>query len=476
MRPVFHAAAAGVLTAVLLPSVARTQTASAPARTAIVDVTVIDVTTGRRQPHVTVVVEGTRIARIDATAKSVPPGATVVDGAGRYLIPGLWDFHVHSAYPGLMEMFAPMYIANGITGIREMFGMTPVIKSAMAREAKGELLAPRVVGSGHIVDGPNPIWPGSVRVTSAEDGRRAVDSLAAQGSDFIKIYSLLSRDAFLGIAREAKARGIRFAGHVPEAVSVAEASDAGMASMEHLNGFPLACSSKGDSLRAERAAMSVSLAGLREVGAKQGATVAATYDAAVCRALFAKLVKNQSWQVPTLVVNRNMANLDDTTFALDPRLVFLPKGFSAQWNPKTDFRLKDRTPAAWAAARRNYDFQRRLVKPMADAGVPMLAGTDVMNPYVFPGFSLHDELGLLVEAGLTPLQALQAATINPARWLNATDSLGTVSKGKVADLVLLDADPLADIGNTRTIRGVWTNGRYLDRAALDALLAKARQK
>jgi hypothetical protein len=182
-----------------------------------------------------------------------------------------------------------------------------------------------------------------------------------------------------------------------------------------------------------------------------------------------------SWQVPTLTVNRNMAYLDDPSLGNDPRLKYIPKFLSSGWDPKTDFRLMDRTPVQWEGAKKAYELQLRMTSEMYKAGVPMLAGTDVLNPYCLPGFSLHDELDYLVKAGVTPLDAIRMATLNPARFLGATDSLGTIAANKIADLVLLDADPLTDIRNTTRIHAVVANGRLYDKAAIDGLLTAAEK-
>lgn len=440
------------------------------------DVTVIDVESGQRRPGLSVVVTGNRITRVGSlTPGDLPSNARTIDGRGKFLIPGLWDFHVHSAYPGLVNMMSPLYIANGITGAREMFGSTAAVNAWRGAIASGSLPGPRVYAAGHILDGPKPIWPGSASAATPADGRRLVDSLKAAGADFIKVYSLLPRDVFLAIAEQAKAKSISFAGHVPEAVDYREASNAGQRTMEHLTGMPIACSSREAEFRAARGAALGDMQTWRRVATEQGVPIRESYDAKKCAELFALLKKNMSWQVPTLTVNRNMAYLDDSTMASDPRLKYIPKFLSSGWNPKTDFRLKDRTAAQWQSAKKTYDLQVRMVGEMYKAGVPMLAGTDVLNPYCLPGFSLHDELAYLVGAGLTPLDAIRSATINPARLLGAEDTLGTVAQNKVADLLLLDGDPLVDIRNTTRINAVVANGRLYDRTALDALLSAAEK-
>ncbi|MGH7714210.1 MAG: amidohydrolase family protein, partial [Gemmatimonadaceae bacterium] len=360
------------------------------------NVTVIDVETGQRRPSLNVVVTGNRVTRVASVAPNeVPPRARTIDGSGKFLIPGLWDMHVHTAYPGLFNMMSPLYIANGVTGVREMFGTIAAVQAWRAAVASGSLAGPRVVAAGHILDGPTPIWPGSASAKTPDDGRRLVDSLNAAGADFIKVYSLLPRDVYLAIADQARQKRISFAGHVPEAVDFREASNAGQKSIEHLTGMPIACSSREAELRAVRAAALGDQQTWRRVASEQGVLIRESYDAKKCAELFALLKKNMSWQVPTLTVNHNMAYLDDASMATDPRLKYFPKFLSSGWNPKTDFRLKDRTAAQWQSAKKSYDLQVRMTAEMYKAGVPMLAGTDVLNPYCLPGFSLHDELAYL---------------------------------------------------------------------------------
>jgi hypothetical protein len=440
--------------------------------------TIIDVQTGARVNGSRVVIRQRKITAVGpASRTAIPAGARRIDARGQFLIPGLWDMHVHSAYMGLGTIMLPLYVANGVTGVREMFGQLFAMRAYRTQIDTGSLIGPRIVGSGHILDGPKPIWPNSVTAANAAEGRRAVDSLKAAGADFIKVYSVLPREAYFAIATRAKEVGIPFAGHIPGGVTAFEASSAGQHSVEHLTNITLTCSRDEttirrlrDSVRAdvdfEAGRALVRVLGTREID---------SFDAARCDSLYRQFVRNNTWQVPTMTVLRNMAGLD-TIQPTDPRLAFIPKFLVQGWDPTQDFRLKERTAAGWASAKRFYATQRTVVGAMARAGVPLLAGTDVLNPYVLPGFSLHDELQLLVSAGLSPLAALQAATISPARFLAATDSMGTVGVGKVADLVLLDADPLLDISNTTKIRSVIARGRYYDRRGLDAILAEAKAR
>jgi len=437
-------------------------------------VTIIDVTNGTSEPEMTVVVDAGRISSIGKTGKTaVPEGAEAVDGSGKFLIPGLWDMHVHLAGPS----YLPLFLANGVTGIREMHAFFPASVFKMRQDIQeGKLLGPRIVAAGALIDGPKPFWPGSEVASNEEEGRKAVQSLKKRGADFIKVYTKLPRPAYLAIADEAKKQGLPFVGHVPESVSAAEASDLGQKSMEHLYGIVLACSSDEDKLRREELESMAKLdnAAIRPLMGRIWMKALDTYNEEKAQALFAKFAKNGTWQDPTLTVLRSLASLEDAQFTSDPRLKYMPAFLRSSW-PKAD---PTKPPSeASASLKRNYQNASRLVIAMHKAGVRFLAGTDVTNPYCFPGFSLHDELALLVsEAKFTPLEALQCATCNAAIFLDREKDLGTVQKGKIADLVLLDANPLEDIHNTQKIAAVFAAGRYLPKAELQKMLKEAETR
>jgi imidazolonepropionase-like amidohydrolase len=435
-------------------------------------VTVIDATGAPAQSDMTVVVREGRIAEVgNSAAVRAPEGAQVIDAMGKFMIPGLWDMHVHWFH---RDHF-PLFVANGVTGIRMMWGM-PQHHQWRKEIEQGTLVGPRMEIASAIVDGPKPIWPGSLAVGTDAEGRQAVSRSKQEGADFIKVYSRLPREAYFAIADEAKKLGLPFAGHVPASVTVAEASDAGQKSIEHLTNLLEACSSREEDLRKMGAEAWQNLpegqsfpsrASLRALTG----LMLETFSPDKANALFARLARNHTWQCPTLTVLRNIANLDDPKMHEDPRLKYMPPGLADGWNPKNDFRFKDRAAEDYELGRAVYKKNTELIAPMRRAGVEFLAGTDVLNPYCFPGFSLHDELGLLVQAGLTPMEALQAATLNPARFLGKEKEIGTVEKGKIADLLLLEADPLADIGNTRKIDAVVFGGRMIPKADLQKMLA-----
>ncbi|MCC6929842.1 MAG: amidohydrolase family protein [Gemmatimonadaceae bacterium] len=474
----------GVALALALASASTISWAQQPARAAtavaIRHATVIDVASGRLTSGQTIVIEGARIRAVTPDARAnVPSGARVVDASGRFVIPGLWDMHVHAVGPMIDRLFLPPLAAMGVTGVRDMWGRFAWYDSARAQGARGELVTPRLVGPGHILDGAPAIWPGSTGVKDAAEARRMVDSLAAGGAAFIKVYSRLSPDEFRAAAAQATARGLPFAGHVPSLVSVGEASDRGMKSIEHLQMIVNACSRDEEAMRADYAAAQASPKGWDSAGVVarvQSRRIVDTFDEARCRALAERLRKNGTWMVPTMTVLRSIAYLDDSTLAADPRMAYVPRFFTAGWNPKNDFRFRMMTAQDWAVRKEVFAEQQKIVTLLHKAGVQFLAGTDLSNPYIFPGFSLHEELRNLVAAGFTPREALQAATLNPARYLNATDSLGTVQAGKLADLVVLDANPLENIANTERIHAVVLNGLLVDSAQRTKLLddAKAR--
>ena len=422
--------------------------------------TIIDVTGATPRRDATVVITGDHISAIGDSANiSLPAGAQVVDATGKFLIPGLWDMHVHWYSRDTFTLF----IANGVTSVRQMFGNSDLLRWR-DQIAKGSLLGPRMAVASPIIDGPEPIWPNSIAVRNEEEGRKAVRRVKEWGADFVKVYALLPRDAYFGIADEAKQQGITFVGHVPNAVSPLEASDAGQKSIEHLTGMLIASSDKETELREK-----LVKANSPEARGRVQATALETYDEKKAADLVARFVKNQTWQCPTLTVLRSNAYLGDENFRRDGRLKYMPRLVQQRWS----YRIANRSGGDNAGAIKVLQRQFEIVGAMQKAGVPILAGTDTGNPFCFPGFSLHDELALLVIAGLTPIEALRSATLNPAKFFGLDQTLGTIGQGKIADLVLLDADPLLDIRNTQRVNAVVSNGRLFDRKALDKMLGEA---
>ena len=444
-----------------------TSTQATPAQIYITHVTLIDTKTGKEATDQTVVISDGKIADVTTKNLAAPTSARIVDGRGKYLIPGLWDMHVHGTrFDGTL----PLYIANGVTGVREMFGPPDANKFRAELSAK-HLVAPHIYLASPIVDGKPPIVPNSIEVATADEARRAVDEQKQRGADFIKVYSLLSRDAYFAIIDEARRQNIPVDGHVPNSVSVWEATAAKQRTIEHLFGVELGCSSR----EKEKDLRPKFLTANPFKNEWDALLLEAwqSYSDERCKSLFAELKKNGTWPVPTLAVRHSFGLLNDPQFTSDNRVRYFSGEFRDWVTGKLDARMKESSAADFQVIRKTFSAESRVTGELFRAGVPMLAGTDVGNPFCFPGFSLHDELALLVESGVTPLGALQMATRNPALFMGATDKYGSVTPGKIADLVLLDADPLKDIHNTTKISAVFLSGKEFNRAALDQLLKDA---
>lgn len=450
---------------ILLPLLAALaiQAAPLPSFVTIKNVNVVDVESGTVQKGMNVVIRGTAIVSVGPKL-----GPNVIDGTGKYLIPGLWDMHVH-----LWEKrpMLGMYVANGVLGVRDMGSSLSTTKAWRTEVETGAVIGPRIYTAGSPVDGPgggNAKMPVQ-QVLSAEEARRAVDALNNQGTDFVKVLSTLSRDAYVSLAQRARVTRTPFAGHLPEAVTVTQAIDARQKSLEHLFGIALACSSEEPTLREARSLAidnhdNAELARIRE-------RTYETFSKARATELFGRMARFDVWQTPTLTLRRRLALMGLEELVGDPHAKQIPAEVLATWeDPRND--LKKASPEQMERFRRDYEFHRELVLLMQRSGVGLLAGTDTGDPYVLPGYALHDELRLLVEAGLSPAQALRTATINPARYFGAEGLSGSIARGRRADLLMVDANPLDDIRNANRISAVIVRGRLLNRKQLDQL-AKA---
>lgn len=459
------------------------------------NVTVIDVKREKKQRNMTIVVRGDRIAEVGQSSRvSVPENARIIDARGKFLIPGLWDMHIHAWDP---SVFYPVLLANGITGIRDMGGDAKSLSAFRQQIETGKRMGPRLFFGGQILDGlRRETLPFLFSyVGSAEEARAAVRQLRDNGADFIKVYNVLAPDIYAAVAEEAKRQNLPFAGHVPISVGVFDASLAGQRTIEHLTGIAVACSANEEQLKHRAKKLltemrQVDNARLKESGeeAKELRTKTYkisnrlyeltdnqafdTFDRAKCTKLYKLLRRQNTWQVPTLAVIGGNSWKAETSRMAAERIRYFPefiRGMILQNGEKL-------SPQQFALEKKRFQTKLQIVRAMHLARVPLLAGSDAPNPEVYPGFSLHDEIELLVQAGLSPLAALQTATINPALFFNKLNEFGTVEQGKLADLVLLDADPLDDIKNTRRIQAVVANGRLLARETLDKMLADAAAK
>jgi imidazolonepropionase-like amidohydrolase len=428
----------------------------------LTDVNIVDVRTGEIRPDQVVIIEKNRIREVGPCKTTrYPRNAASASAHGGYLIPGLWDMHVHLVFgdwfPHAQEISLPLFVANGITGVRDMGSELPIVQKWRDDIENGQLLGPRIFTSGPMLDGPKPRFPSSVAITTPEDGRKAVDNLKQGGADFIKLQSLIPRDAVFAIAEEARKQEIPFEGHVPDSVRASEMSAAGMHSFEHLIGILEGSSPLEDEFLK---------------GDKTESKFLASYDPARAAALASILAKNQTWQCPTLVWERGGNLLDVTDFSKDTRAKYVP----AYWKDVTWKKFTDQVKTEFntddlATRQKFIEKELEVVQLLHKADVPFLAGTDTPpGVYIFPGFSLHEELQRFVAAGFTPLEALQTATLNPARFFNMEGDLGTVEKGKFADLVVLEENPLKDIHNTQKVAAVILNGHYISHADLQKIL------
>jgi imidazolonepropionase-like amidohydrolase len=479
-----------VATACLALVVACVQTQRADV--AIRGVTVVDVTDGSVSPDRTVLIQGNRIVVVGSAAKvAVPDNADVVEAQGRYLIPGLWDMHVHSVANVALDQsdqsvaaqdwHFPLFLAHGVTGVRNMNDgagdMTlELTKSVRRRLAEGDLRGPpRFLSAGPSIDGDPPLGSNPIVVRTAAEARVAVEQLVANGADLIKVYENLSRDAYFAIVDEARRRGIPVDGHVPFRITPEEAAAAGQRTVEHPDALAAGCSTAAEAERKRFANVLANHEGLpdNEKFLAMFRHVRALYDSrdsAACASAIEAYRRNGVAVTVDLLAYHHVVHakqmLSDTT-----GMGLVPQAIRRKWED-------------WAGSEMTREFQSILqpivplelenVRVLNEAGVVLLAATDVGVPLQVPGLGLHRELVRLVEAGLTPLQALQTATINPARVLGLADSLGTVEPGKLADLVLLDANALEDISNTQRIRAVVADGRLYRRADLDRLLSTSR--
>lgn len=450
-------------------------------------VSVVDVEKGRVLPEMTVIISRGRINTIGKTAKIKPPkNAQIVEASGKFLIPGLWDMHVHVDDAG--EWMFPLFLTNGITGVRDMGSSSKQIPIWKEMQKRGAIM-PQIFAAGPIISGKiGDNDPRMVLIGTRAEAIKAVDELAAQGVDFIKVHDWVSREAYLGLIEEAKKKNLPLVGHQPVSMTATEISNLGQKSVEHFGnswgGLMIDCSKDEVALRKEEQA----LIPLAESGVnpgklfeKQGKDwqkrLVDSYDSKKAERLARLFKRNGTWFDPTIYGFAYVWTfIKDADVARDPRLKYMP--LEAQKIAQEAAAAQNSKETKPNAERqeiqiRFYQNQLNLVRAMNRAGVGILAGTDTLPfPPIFPGFSLHDELEKLVEAGLSPTGALQAATINPAKFFDKSKEQGSITVGKRADLVLLDANPLADIKNTTRIRAVVLNGKFFDRALLDEMLAR----
>ncbi|MEV6414357.1 amidohydrolase family protein [Kribbella sp. NPDC051718] len=443
--------------------------------TALTDVTVIDPTTGRRDRHQTVLISGDRIIGVGRHLP-IPRGATEINLSGKFVIPGLADMHVHSL--GDEHVSPPLYLANGLTTVREMAAPDPVVYDWRDRIEAGTLLGPRMIVASQIIDGDPTLWdPGLLHVLVVDDeagARAAVRQVKEEGADFVKVYSRLSSSAHRAILDEARREGLTVHGHAPDQVPIKQVSDAGQRGIEHIHSLGLSVSSRETEVRRMQQAIAIKTGDyngwFRQMHPIEW-IAANTFSQARAADVFGTLRRNRTRVTPTLTMHK-VLDMPDFTGPDPATRKYLSEDSIGTYDYVIENLYKaNRSAEEISHQRQMWEYRQRFVRELFAHDVPVLAGTDTGTPYMVPGFALHDELELLVGAGATTRQALYAATVEPAKFLGMAADLGSVAPRKLADLVVLDADPLMDIRNTRRIHTVVTRGRIISPADRARMLA-----
>jgi len=436
---------------------------------------VIDVETGNIFSDHQIGLLNGKIKFIDDDYSKTYTAKETLDAKGKYVIPGLWDMHIHfRGGESLIEenkQLIPLFVANGITGVREAGGdMTNMIFEWQDEIASGELIGPKIFTSGPKLDGPKATWAGSIPVVTKEDAAAAVDSLINMGADFVKLYdSRISREAYIWILEEAEKRGIRTSGHMPFTVTLEEAVTAGLGSIEHLY-YPL----KGSSLE-ELEVTEDNIAGRASFWGSMDRLMASITPEKET-SMFNMLKENDTYVTPTLFIGNTLTNLKNTDHSNDQYLDFVGDGIIETYQGR--IRSAMRASESFSTMRQNLNRTFiELAPKLFNAGVQLMAGSDcgASNSYVYPGISLHQELQAMVAAGIPEIGAIQAATINGARFLGVEDDYGSLKAGKFGDLLILEGNPLEDINNTQAINYMVMQGEVYTKADMDAMLATVKK-
>jgi imidazolonepropionase-like amidohydrolase len=458
---------------------------------AITHVNVIDATGSPARADMTVLVADGRIAAISKSGRvKVPTDAEVLNATGKFLIPGLQDMHLHLTITPdqavSREVILPMLVAYGVTGVRDMGGDWQRLRQLREEISAGKIIGPRILSPGPFVDGPQPPNKVILPVSNEDEARQAVRKLKADGVDFIKVQALVGPAEWRAVLSEATQQHLTVAGHIPERISAFDVATSGQRSIEHISpvipgdaGLLLACSDQEAALRAEllefeKASQQPNAdrqQQLKQERALQSRMIS-TYDQMKCERLMALLVEHQVWAVPTQILGRQLAPLDSNDVPRDEALRLIPLSTRTSWETRRNAVIKASSKEDFCFRKAIFEKSRSLVGVMHRTGVRLMAGTDAIDGCVLPGLSLHEELELMVESGLTPMEALQTATRNPALFLGRLDSSGTIERGKEADLLLLDANPLTNISNTLRINTIIFNGQLISPARRREMLDK----
>lgn len=416
------------------------------------NVNYIDVKAEQAELYKTVVIYENRIVDIDDVGDiEIPYDATVIDASGKYLIPGLWDMHTHVAQLSYVDGFAnhkevmlPSFIAYGVIGIRDMGGQWPLLQAWKQEISDKTLIGPRIIGTHLMLDGPGTFFEGTIPLHSKEEARQVAQEFVDMGVDFLKVQSLITPEAYEGVVEIAEEADIPVVGHVPWQLDAIDFAKSGAASNEHITGVLFKTQSHP--------------------------FVAGEFNSdRKIKKIIKKFKKHNVWQCTTHIWLQGLSVPFEHEKPLNEGpMQYIPRYWVDNlWRPLLGFLDGGRNEEDKIVIKRNFQRRLEVARQMKEAGIPFIAGTDVSAAFILPGFSLHEELAYQVRAGLKPIEALQSATLNPAIFLEMEDDLGSIEIGKIADLVLIDADPLHDIRNTQKISGVFYNGDYFDSQDLE---------
>lgn len=399
-----------------------------------------------------------------------------VDATGKFIIPGLWDTHVHFGGGDSLisenKDLLPLYIANGITGLRDAAAdISPSVLQWRDEINKGKLFGPTIFTSGPKLEGYKSVWLGDLEIGTREEMLAAFDSLQKLKVDFVKITdNTITPEIYLESLKEARHRGMKISGHIPFALTLEEVSDAGLSSVEHL-GYALSAGSP------RRNELMQKVAAGKMTSAEANQIFMDTFDDSLAMIVYKKIAANGTAFTPTLNISRTLAYLDTDDHSKDEYLNYIGPGLVKTYIWRLTRAANDDAKTI-AQRHARYEKVKTILPLLHKAGVMIIAGTDsgYLNSYVYPGRALHEELVLFVEAGLTPLEALQTAILSGPAFLNQSGHFGTFAPGKSADILILNQNPLSDIGATQNINAVVLKGKLYNRMALDSILQAVKQK
>ena len=460
-------------------------------RLLIAGATIVDTHTGEKN-RMNIYIEGDQIKAIMSVGavtfsqENIPNNIRIIDATGKYLIPGLWDMHVHLTHkPDIQDRISELFIANGVTSVRDMGGELAKVTDFRMQANRLDMTAPRIWIAGPLIDGEPPIFDGSpgiggpamsLAVGTPEAAISIVDKLVEHGVDLIKIYEMLKPEVFAAVIKRAHYHGIPVDGHIPARVLIQDAIAEGLDGIQHLSGMKIGCAHHAQKWKDQIDSYLDKLSGIAKGYELIGHVHKTIYprtqadlDEVRCSALIDEFVKQGIWHTPTLslMAIRPLRYFDRADWQRPYR--YLPEPIRTEMREKLAVVMD---AEQYPSLSERGEWAIKTVGELHKAGVKLLAGTDSVSGVSVAGFSLHDELEALVDAGLSPLAALQTATLHPAQFFSRADKFGVIEVDYYADLVLLDADPLVDIRHTRKINAVISKGRIYDRSVLDDLLSE----